>query len=231
MDELIKYPLNSLKNLTKSLKKKSILIEKPWALLDNDGEIQKLIFKKDKGLILSKNGKVTEGKWDYFPEAKSLLIDRVVDKLLLKEQFIDDNVLILKKDGTNLDYFALANENTIPDYNVSRYLNSLKCEELDITEQKLLDGNVLQIHSTAFIHEGLAGNSAELIDANYNFIDLKDGSYLTASKAFRFYVKNGKISTTKSILVFKSSDSHTYEIENGRIEKEYNTNKRIGLPI
>jgi len=76
MNEFLKYFTNSLSNKSLSLKKKGVLIDKPWTLIDDDGEIQKLIFKKDKGLILSKNGVATEGHWDYYPEAKALLIDR-----------------------------------------------------------------------------------------------------------------------------------------------------------
>ena len=152
MNDLLKYFVKSLAVSTVSLKKKGILIEKPWALIDDDGEIQKLIFKRDKGLVLSKNGKVTEGSWDYYPEAKALLIDRVNDKLLLKEQFIDDNVLILKKDGTDNDFFALANENTLPDYNIPKYLNTLKCKEFKIEERKLINGNFIQIHNATKIN-------------------------------------------------------------------------------
>ena len=40
-----------LKNYSLSLNKTSILINKPWALLDEDNEIQKLIFKKNKDLL------------------------------------------------------------------------------------------------------------------------------------------------------------------------------------
>ena len=90
-------------------------MDKPWALIDSDLEIQKLIFKKNNELILSKDGQVKIGKWDYFPEAKSLLIDREEDKILCNEAFIDDAVLVLKMDGTSNNYFVLANENIIPD--------------------------------------------------------------------------------------------------------------------
>ena len=40
--------VKGLKYLSKSLDKKSILVDKPWALIDSDLEIQKLIFKKNK---------------------------------------------------------------------------------------------------------------------------------------------------------------------------------------
>ncbi len=67
-----------LRNYSASLDKISILLDKPWAIIDEEFEMQKLIFKKNKELILSKNGEAIVGKWDYFPEAKSLLIDSSV---------------------------------------------------------------------------------------------------------------------------------------------------------
>jgi len=237
MNDLLKYFVKSLTVSTRSLKKKGILIEKPWALIDDDGEIQKLIFKRDKGLVLSKNGKVTEGSWDYYPEAKALLIDRVKDKLLLKEQFIDDNVLILKKDGTDNDFFALANENTIPDYNIPRYLNSLKCKEFRIEERKLLNGHIIQIHNGAKTNHlsDYYGQVAEIVDSSYNTLDLFDGSYLTDNKKLTFYVKNGKITSVQKNLIKELIDGNSIEIENGNTEYIYNNrNKKVtinGIPI
>lgn len=68
MNEIIGYYIKTLSNRTLSLRIKGILVDKPWAIIDNDGEIQKFIFKRDNKLILSKNGKAKEGHWDYFPE-------------------------------------------------------------------------------------------------------------------------------------------------------------------
>jgi len=199
MNDLLKYFIKYSIVSTLSLKKKGILIEKPWALIDDDGEIQKLIFKRDKGLILSKNGKVTEGDWDYYPEARALLINRVKDKLLLTEQFIDDNVLILKKDGTDNEFFALANENTIPDYNIPKYLNSIKCKEFKIEERKLLNGNIIHIYKgakTKYIRD-YHGLIAEQIDAEYNLLEPLNGNYLTENKKLIFDIKNGKITSVR----------------------------------
>ncbi len=237
MNDILKYFAKSLSLSTLSLKKKGILIEKPWALIDDDGEIQKLIFKRDKELILSKNGKVTIGSWDYFPDAKALLIDRVEDKILLKEQFIDSNVLILKKDGTENDFFALANENTLPDYNIPRYLNSLKCKEFYIEERKLLNGKILQIYygkSTRFPWDYL-GLSIEQIDPNYNAIELSDGAYMTENKKLTFYVRNKRVNLVRRNVLKELIDGSTFEIENGNRENVItNINLKVtenGRPI
>ena len=69
---------------------------------------------------MSKDGQVNMGKWDYLPEAKSLLIDRGKDTILCNEGFIDEAVMILKMDGTNNNFFVLANENIVPDLDACR---------------------------------------------------------------------------------------------------------------
>jgi hypothetical protein len=124
----LKSIVSQLRNFSATLEKASILIDKPWALIDEEFEMQKLIFKKNKELILSKNGQVQIGKWEYFPEAKSLLIDRSSDKkdiILCNEVFIDEGVMVLRIDGLENRFFLLANENIVPDLDAIKYLNKL----------------------------------------------------------------------------------------------------------
>lgn len=158
-----------LENFSLSLNKTSVLINKPWALLDEDNDIQKLIFKKNKDLVLSKNGKVQMGRWDYFPEAKSLLIDRNSDTILCNEVFINEGVMILKMDGAKNKYFTLSNENIVPDLDAIKYLKELRKKKLNnenivsyldpikylkelrekkfnIREYKLDDGRLMEIY-------------------------------------------------------------------------------------
>lgn len=124
MRVFLKKISGQLKQFSKSLDKKSILIDQPWALIDDEFEMQKLIFKTDGQLIMSKNGSASTGSWEYLAIANSLLIDRGEDKILCKEEFIDEGILILRLDGTSDKYFALANENIIPDLDIQKYLNS-----------------------------------------------------------------------------------------------------------
>lgn len=172
MKDYLKNIAHQLKNYSKSLDKISILIDKPWALIDNEFEMQKLIFKKNKELILSKNGQVQIGKWDYFPEAKALLIDRNVDKILCNEEFIDNGVMILKLDGTQSRFFILANENIIPNLDAIEYLNKLRFQKLNIIEQKLVDGRIIEVKKQ------MASSQPILLDYVTNeFEALEDGIY------------------------------------------------------
>lgn len=207
-----------LQNFSLSLDKTAILINKPWALIDEDGEIQKLIFKKSKELILSKNGQVTEGKWDYFPEAKSLLIDRGSDKILCNEAFIDNGVLIMKMDGTNNQFFILANQNIIPDLNVRKYLMYLRRIKLALIERRLYDGRKIEIGENSINKHGLGSHVT--IDAE----PLEDGKYKLDNNNY-YLVKKNKISGVLTEVKFTNPDkkeifihkhnNHFYNPKNG----------------
>lgn len=188
MKVYLKNIAEQLKNYSLSLDKKSIFIDKPWALIDEEFELQKLIFKKNKELILSKNGRVHVGKWDYFPEAKSLLIDRVSDKILCNEAFIDKGVMILKLDGINNRFFILANENLIPDLDAFKYLKKLRSHKLKIKEIPLVDGRRLEIQ-----RDDIDGPVKIGYPVTVNAETINDGLYKHRVNNKYYEIKNSRI--------------------------------------
>jgi len=201
-----------MSQVTKTLKKKSILVEKPWALVDNDGAIQKLIFRKDKRLVLSKNGVVTEGTWDYYSEARSLFIDRGTDRMLLNEQYIDENVIILKRDGTDNEFFALANENTIPNYDIPGYLFKKRCSLSTSKKYELTGGKVL-LEDGVLLEVGMEDKQSQTTHAGFlkrNVIPKKvqDGNYLTKDFMLAIQVKDGRVRSKYPSLVIDLIDGN-----------------------
>ncbi|WP_127844570.1 hypothetical protein [Psychroflexus aestuariivivens] len=201
--------VKGLKNFSKSLNKKSILIEKPWALIDSDLEIQKLIFKKNKELIMSKNGQVNIGKWDYLPEAKSLLINRGTDTILCNEGFIDEGVMILKMDGTNNDFFILANENVIPDLDAYSYLKKLRYRNLNITTRSLLEGKTLEIIQDDDEYNNPKLGNKVTIDAE----DVSDGVYKNYSSKIKYIIKNSTIASIIHQVTYKTKNGVKIMVE------------------
>lgn len=186
MKIILQNILRDLKRFSLSLEKKSILIDKPWALIDSDLEIQKLIFKKNKELIMSKNGQVTMGSWDYLPEARSLLIHRGKDTILCNEEFICGAVIILKMDGTNNDFFVLANENMIPDLNPYKYLKNLRYQNFFIKTFELSSGKELEVINSLL--EPVIGDRVT-IDAEA----VPDGVYKMKNLNKKLTIKNSRI--------------------------------------
>lgn len=208
MKSYLKSILPQLKNYSLTLDKTSILIDKPWALIDEEYELQKLIFKKNKELILSKNGQVSIGKWDYFPQAKSLLIDRNTDIILCNEQFIDEGIMILKLDGTDNKFFILANENLVPDLDAFRYLKELRYKKLNLTTRKTNDGRIIEIQRWQN-YETVEIENAVFFEGE----EAQDGKYTLSSEDRILLVKNGKIKNIQNIMEYKTKDGVVLTVE------------------
>jgi hypothetical protein len=189
MKVYLKSIVNQLQNYSTTLDRTSILIDKPWALIDEEFEMQKLIFKKDKELILSKNGQAQIGKWDYFPEAKSLLIDRNTDKILCNEAFIDNGVLILKLDGTENRFFILANENLVPNLDAKEYLKNLRYQKLRIAEMNLSDGRILEIQRDNEQYEKARIGNVVTVDSE----SIDDGKFQLSEQNKYIEINKGKV--------------------------------------
>ena len=115
MKQYLNNLLPRIKQFSESLDKKESFIDTPWVIVDEDLNQQKYIFKRNGELIMSLNGQVSIGKWEYLSVAKSLLIDRNQDKILLNQFFVDPAVMVLSLDGRKEDYLILANEILVPD--------------------------------------------------------------------------------------------------------------------
>ncbi|APS40631.1 hypothetical protein [Salegentibacter sp. T436] len=137
--------LHRLERFSIQLDKVELFVNKPWVLIDQDNNYQKYIFKRDGELVMSLNGKVQVGKWEFIGAANSLLIDRIVDKLLLNQLYTDEGVMALKCDGFNNDYFILANETIIPDLNIENYLRKIEHKKFNVISGRLITGGTLEI--------------------------------------------------------------------------------------
>ena len=144
---------------------------------------------------------MTEGKWDYFPEAKSLLIDRGFDKILCNKTYIDDSILVLKMDGKKDDFFVLANENNIPDLDAYAYLRRLYYDKYGIQNTPLSDNRNIQIKPNYQNTSG-SGSSVTIDDSN-----APDGEYITKDGTQKLLVQNNKIIDIKYL--------KKYKLENG----------------
>ncbi len=181
-----------IKQFSESLDRKEVFIEIPWVIIDENLNQQKYIFKRDGDLIMSLNGQVTIGRWEYISGAKSLLIDRISDKILLNQNFIDPAVMVLKKDGYKEENFILANEILLPDLNVSDYLKRLYYKKNNISIQHLKSGEILEIN---FTREWGRSNDDSTVDCKVTIEgELVPDSLLELAKTNKKYViKDSKV--------------------------------------
>lgn len=214
-----------LKDFSASLNKKSIFIDQPWAVIDEEFEIQKLIFKRDNDLIMSKNGKVSYGKWEYLVTANALLIDRGVDKILCNAEYIDEGVMILSLDGTNNKFFALANENVIPNLDIENYLNEKRRQEFRIKTFELNDGKLLEVLYGDTEYENqfrINTNRRVLIDGNKT----DNGEFQLKKSGQRFTVRNGVILSLLVTNKYQTKDGIDIFIEQ-RVAYSYQNGDKV----
>lgn len=126
LQELLKNLQTSLITYNKGLAKQNMLVDIPWTLIDGDLNIQRLIFRKDNSLYIVKEGEINESRWEYLSAMNSLVLELGGKKILLNEVFADGKALILKKDGTNMDFLAFANQKEIPDLNLVEYFKMIE---------------------------------------------------------------------------------------------------------
>jgi hypothetical protein len=102
----------------------SIFTDQPWVKLDETGDRVLFVFRSSNDLLISKNGDVQTCTWEYLEYMDSLLIKRGGQKSLYKQGFLDEQVMIMVKDGQG-DYLLLANENKVDERDPESILHRL----------------------------------------------------------------------------------------------------------
>jgi hypothetical protein len=111
MQQYLKNFIPRLNQFSRTLDQIESFVDKPWIFIDEKNNKHTYIFQRDKSLIMSLNGIVEMGSWNYIPAAESLLIDRGTDKILLKHGFLDKAVMVLRTDNNkNLNRSVLGLE-------------------------------------------------------------------------------------------------------------------------
>lgn len=190
-----------LRQFSENLDRKDFFLDIPWVIVDENLNQQKYIFKRNGELVMSLNGQVTIGKWEYFSTAKSLLIDRIQDKILLNQNFISPAVMILKKDGLIDENVILINQILLPDLNVDDYLKRLYYKKNNIIFKQLNTGEFLELEQ----YEGPIIGKEVTIEGE----PIPDGFVQLAGSQNKYLIKESKIA---KVLVDRSYNSDKGEI-------------------
>ena len=98
-----------IQRFSKKLDDLTKLTNQHWVSLGDITNNKKVfIFRQNNQLLISENGIVEKGSWEYLGN-QSLLIETKSESYLLKHGFFDENVIALKLDSTN-SYAFFVNE-------------------------------------------------------------------------------------------------------------------------
>lgn len=120
------------KRFSESLDVKAVICNKSWNIFNDSGEKEIYIFQEDGSLIISNNGKVTDGSWKYIPANKSIIINGNDQSYMLHPAFMDEVIFALQVDGTQLYTFLIdeSNKQAFEPKTYSELLQYFKDKEL-----------------------------------------------------------------------------------------------------
>ena len=99
-----------IKRFSQKLDNITLLTNQHWVVIDELSNSKYVyIFRSNSQLLVSKDGRVEKGRWEYL-DTNSILIDLKEGSYLFRHGFFDENVLALKVDGKE-EYAFLVNEN------------------------------------------------------------------------------------------------------------------------
>ncbi len=99
------------RRFSESLDVKVVICNKSWNVFNDSREKEIYIFQEDGSLIISNNGKVTNGTWKYIPANKSIIINGNNQSYMLHPAFMDEILFALQVDGTQQCAFLIDENN------------------------------------------------------------------------------------------------------------------------
>lgn len=123
MVDYLKSILPRLQLYSKQLNEEANFVDVPWAFRDGDGAVVTYLFRRNNELLVTKQGEVVTGRWEFIASLRSLLVEYDGRKRLYNQGYLDPEkaVLILRKDSTE-ELFVLGNKEVIADLDVAGYL-------------------------------------------------------------------------------------------------------------
>ena len=207
MINYLKSILPRIQQHSKMLDDTATFADIPWAFMDDDGHKVTYIFRRNNELLVSKQGEVVSGKWEYLSVMQSLLIEHEGRTRMYNQGFLNEAIMLLKKDGTD-EIFPLGNLQKLPALDIERYIEGYLVPTID---------------------KGQVGNAAPLNDGFKKLSDGRQIIILKKSGATTFYDKgnevrlfeNGQAGISPSDGIYRLTEGNEIEIASGKIQMVY----------
>jgi len=185
----------SIQRFSKRLDDIAKLTNQHWVSLGEINQSKRIfIFRPNNQLLISENGIVEKGSWEYLGN-QSLLLDTKHESYLLKHGFFDENIIALKLDSTETYAFfinetkfsrELNNINDILQFLSDKYLKNITQENKGVSSI-YFDGNAdLYVPQVA----SLKKHRVEFTDGvTVEVITDVEGKYFIVSYYGRHYYK------------------------------------------
>lgn len=165
-----------IQRFSQKLDNLSLLTNQHWVILDDitNNKIV-LIFRNNGELLISTNGIVSKGKWEFLGN-NTLLIDQNNTCFLYKHGFFDENILALKIDGEN-EFSFLINETKFEGElnslrNITHFLEQkyLKFTKQYVPEHETDSSNIRsELYKIVFEDKGWSFSTGKYVEYTFEF--------------------------------------------------------------
>ena len=128
-----------LSSFSKKLDKISVICDRKWKMLDDEGESTSYIFREKNELLIIKKGEVKKAKWEIINQ-NDILIEQETASFLFRQAFIDENIFVLNVDGTGSYVYFVDGEKTDVK-NIEQLESLLKGKYLPEPKQTIIQNN------------------------------------------------------------------------------------------
>ncbi|WP_417371457.1 hypothetical protein [Gelidibacter japonicus] len=190
----IRYLYSLYKSNNYQIKSFEIIRDKWWVQFNDSGEFIKWRFEKKGVLTISNDGNILYGSWRILDGVPEIIITYQNENTLFKQNFLQDNILLLVKDSKIESWYAFYDEDSFSPKEISLYLKKKeeeneieRIQRNNIKELKLLDGREIEVYCGQYDSYAarignmvmLKGNDAllngEFITTNHQILKLQDG--------------------------------------------------------
>lgn len=139
---------------SQKLDKISIICNRKWTIIDDEGDPTTYIFRDKKELLIIKHGVVKKASWDIINK-DDIMIEVDGETLMFKQAFIDDNIFVLNLYSTN-NYLHLVDQEKANIKTISQLEQMLKKKYLPEKPQIVVENKPEKSEEPLFsvINEG-----------------------------------------------------------------------------
>ncbi|ADV48703.1 hypothetical protein Celal_1390 [Cellulophaga algicola DSM 14237] len=143
MYEYLKFLIVKLKSIDDKLTVIALLQNKFWVRINDKNLNEKWFFKENGKLLISINGNIVDGRYEQLSEG-SLIVELDKNKILLNQNFIYNDILLLKKDSDDSDFYAFYDDSKFNNSEFEQFIEVSRKEDLEVPAF-----NTTEIHSKA----------------------------------------------------------------------------------
>jgi len=167
-----------IKRFSERLDNLTLLTNQHWVVIDELKNSKYVyIFRSNYELLISQNGKIEKGKWEYLGN-NSLLIEKKDESYLFRHGFFDANILALKVDGKD-EFVFLVNENKYGgDLNsIDKVLDFLESKYLKMIPETQIEDRSLTLETDSETQEADNKMKYFKLDKELNIVENEECKY------------------------------------------------------